>query len=215
MTCAASRSRAAAKALVATTHGRSSSNMRASSSPTRRSTTSAERSMCTRISAAAASARPAADGVEDLQVLLDRRLDPVRRREVVDPDHADALVDVAQVALGRAVARRVRDAPRGTPRRRSTKSGAVVVLGAQLQPLVVQRRRAARGRRCAPRGPRARCARRRARASPTRAARSGRTPPERSRTTWPSPSSRRSASRTGVRLVLKRSASCSSTSRWP
>jgi len=43
----------------------------------------------------------------------------------------------------------------------------------------------------------------------------GRMPPCGSRCRWPSPSRRRSASRTGVRLTPKRSASCSSTSRSP
>ena len=112
--------------------------MRARSSPTRRSTTSADRSMCTRMSAAAASVLARPQRVEDLQVLLDRRLDPVHGREVVDPDHADALVDVVQVALGRGVARRVRE--RFVERLVGVHEvRRLVALGAQLQPLLVQR----------------------------------------------------------------------------
>src|SRR5438034_8583 len=51
-----------------------------------------------------------ADRAEDLEVLFDRRDDPVRRREVVYPDHPDALVDVVDVALGGPVPRRPGDA---------------------------------------------------------------------------------------------------------
>ena len=67
-------------------------------------------------------------------MLLDRRLDPVRRREVVDADQADALVDVADVTLGGAVAGGARDAlVEGLVG--VDEVGPVVVLGAQIEPL--------------------------------------------------------------------------------
>ena len=144
-------------------HGRSSSNMRASSSPTRRSTTSALTLDVHAHQRGGGIGAAGADGLQDLQVLLDRRLDPVRRREVVDPDQADALVDVADVALVGAVAGRAGDALVealvGVD-----EVGPVVVLAAQVQPLGDQPVEPVRRRRCGPRGPRARPARRRARA---------------------------------------------------
>ena len=113
-----------------------------------------------------------ADRLEDLQVLLDRRLDPVRRREVVDADQADALVDVADVALASRCCRTRARSPRGRPRRRRRSRGRRRARSAG--PATRRSARPApRGRRSARRGPRARRARRRARASPTRAAGSG------------------------------------------
>ena len=136
----------------------------------------------------------------------------------------DAVVDVAQHARRRSRCRaRLGDAAVEAPRRRGRspgpRGGAAAPSVAQREPVAADRLEQRAVARASPRAartaPRSRAAPRRPASSSARSAGSGRSPPPRSRTRCPSPSSRRSASRTGVRLVANSAASCSSTSRWP